>query len=354
MENLIALFQNAWNGLSTFVLSKIVCIPFVRRPFQKLNDPSYYGVTNAINLCIPVEPGQEIGAWFIRPNREDVIGAYERWTRISSKLSTSCNILGGKLPHSANHTCKDVSNEHKICSAVSDPSEIYLTEPDETVILYLHGNAETRSFGHRRELYKKLQALGIVVLAPDYRGYADSYGGFMFRISESTMAHDGQMSFQLLKKYIHPSSKVIVWGHSLGTGVTTKLANEVREACARPDGYVLEAPFNKMKDEVGTFLMAKGVKVCLDVDKIIEKSDLTFDSEHFIQHIKEPVFIMHAKDDKIIPYELGRQLYHVAMNSSCKVKFFSFEKNLHLGHDYIYKAEFFGDVVKEVVSSVKE
>jgi len=131
-------------------------------------------------------------------------------------------------------------------------------------------------------------------------------------------------------------------------------ANGVSGACVRPDGYVLEAPFNKMKDEVGTFLVAKGFKVCIDVNSILEKSDLTFNSEHFIQHIKEPIFIMHAKDDKIIPYELGRQLYHVAMKSSCKVKFFPFEKILHLGHDYIYKAEFFEDVVKEVVSSVKK
>jgi len=170
-----------------------------------------------------VESGQEIGAWFIRPNREDVIGTSERWTQILSKSCTSCDILGGKLPLSANHTCKDEANKHEICSTVSNHSEIYLTEPDETVILYLHGNAETRSLGHRRELYKKLQGSGIVILAPDYRGYADSYGGFMFRISESSMARDGEMSFQFLKKYIHPSSKIIVWGHSLGTGVTTKL-----------------------------------------------------------------------------------------------------------------------------------
>ena len=128
----------------------------------------------------------------------------------------------------------------------------------------------------------------------------------------------------------------------------------MRGTCVRPDGYMLEAPFNNMKDEVGTFIIAKGFKVCLDVDKILEKSDLTFNSEHFIQHIKEPVFIMHAKDDKIIPYELGRQLYNVAMNCSCNVKFFPFEKNLHLGHDYIHKAECFEDIVTEVVSSIKK
>ena len=109
-----------------------------------------------------------------------------------------------------------------------------------------------------------------------------------------------------------------------------------------------------MKDEVGTFLIAKGFKLCLNVDKILEKADLTFNSELFLQKITEPIFIMHAKDDGIIPYQLGRQLYQVAVNNSCNVKFFPFEKNLHLGHDYIYKAELFDDVVKEVVSSVNE
>ena len=109
-----------------------------------------------------------------------------------------------------------------------------------------------------------------------------------------------------------------------------------------------------MKDEVGTFLVAKGFKLLLNVDKIIENSNLTFNSADFIQQIKKPLFIMHAKDDNIIPYELGRQLYQIAENNSCNVKLFSFEKNLQLSHDYIYKADTFEDMINEIVKTVNE
>ena len=220
--------------------------------------------------------------------------------------------------------------------------------------MYLHGNAETRSFGHRRELYKKLLELGIVILAPDYRGYADSYGGFAFKASQTTMAMDAKASFDFLKKYTHPSSKVIVWGHSLGTGITTTLADKLKESPKKPDAYVLEAPFSSMEDEVATFQAAKGLGLVMDVNKLIKDSDLAFDSANFIKDIKEPISILHAKDDKIVPYELGEKLYQIALNNSCNVRFFPFEKCFGLGHENIYKAKSFGDVVKEILANLNE
>lgn len=222
-----------WRALSTFVMSKIICIPFIRRPFQRLDDPHYYGITNAINIRIPIEPGQELGAWFIRPHIDGLVGSSERWKSvISCDEISGGNVIkdsvGQNVTESSLQTCDTndficESSSFKDGPTVSNGHNMYLTEPDDTVMLYLHGNAETRSHGHRRELYKKLQAQGLVVMAVDYRGYGDSCGGFMFQTSESSMAWDGVMSFRFLKKYIHPSTKVIVWGHSLGTGVTTNL-----------------------------------------------------------------------------------------------------------------------------------
>ena len=225
--------KNAWYRLATFVMSKIICIPFIRRPFQRLHDPNYYGIKNAINIRIPVEPGQELGSWFIRPHSDGLAGISLRWKSITSceEMSSGNAIKEAdcqKVNDSSLQTCdihfsKCETSNFRDVPAASSGCNVYLTEPDETVILYLHGNAETRSQGHRRELYKKLQAQGLVVFAVDYRSYADSYGGFMFKTSESSMAWDGVISFRFLKKYIHPSTKVIVWGHSLGTGVTAKL-----------------------------------------------------------------------------------------------------------------------------------
>ena len=132
------------------------------------------------------------------------------------------------------------------------------------------------------------------------------------------------------------------------------LASELKKLSDRPDGYVLEAPFNTMKDEVATFWIAKVFKLLIDVDKLIEKSCLTFNSEKFVQSIKEPISILHAQDDWVIPYKLGKRVYEAASKENSNAKFYSFEKNLHLGHDDIYKANKFDEVVKEIVSNVKE
>ena len=179
----------------------------------------------------------------------------------------------------------------------------------------------------------------LVILAVDYRGYADSYGGSSFETNECSMVQDGLAAFQFLKKYIHADSKLIVWGHSLGTGVTTKLAYELRETSDRPDGYVLESPFNTLKTEAGSFWLAKLLKYTIDVDKLIEDSNLAFDSERWIQTVKEPVFILHAEDDNIVPFEFGKRLFEVALEHSVKATFYPFERCLGLGHEHIHRAD---------------
>ena len=87
---------------------------------------------------------------------------------------------------------------------------------------------------------------------------------------------------------------------------------------------------------------------------MIKDSDLAFDSANFIKDIKEPISILHAKDDKIVPYELGEKLYQIALNNSCNVRFFPFENSLGLGHENIYKAKSLGDVVKEILANLNE
>ena len=63
-----------------------------------------------------------------------------------------------------------------------------------TVILYLHGNAETISQHHRRELYKIFQRCGLHVLAVDYRGYGQSSA--LYPLSETTLVSDAQVRLE--------------------------------------------------------------------------------------------------------------------------------------------------------------
>ena len=59
-------------AIVTTLISEIVTIPFLKRPFQDLADPSVYGLRNATNLRIPVSGSndQTLGAWYLKPLEE--------------------------------------------------------------------------------------------------------------------------------------------------------------------------------------------------------------------------------------------------------------------------------------------
>lgn len=113
------------------------------------------------------------------------------------------------------------------------------------IVLYLHGITGSRINGHRLELYKRLQAMDCHVIALDYRGitgqpnvkhletdvrfamidlicfnqfllgFADSVS--TVPLSENGVITDAKAAYSYIKKH-SGDSKVIVWGHSLGTG----------------------------------------------------------------------------------------------------------------------------------------
>ena len=119
------------------IIAKIICPAFLKRPFQDLNNPTYYEVSNAENIRIGLgRTGEDLGAWLIKPHHQD------------NPSSTS----------------------------------------DELVILYLHGNCETRSASHRVGLYHVLQKMGFTVLAIDYRGFGDS--SYLISPNETSMVED--------------------------------------------------------------------------------------------------------------------------------------------------------------------
>ena len=55
----------------------------------------------------------------------------------------------------------------------------------------------------------------------------------------------------------------------------------------RPRGYILESPFNCMRDEVATFrLLSSAARAFVDVDRLLSEADLEFDSQacFFLKH----------------------------------------------------------------------
>ncbi|KAJ8308530.1 hypothetical protein KUTeg_013404 [Tegillarca granosa] len=74
-------------------------------------------------------------------------------------------------------------------------------------------------------------------------GYGDSKGV----PTEEGVVTDSYYIYKWIKER-HGSSPVFLWGHSLGTAITTKLAKKLCELDEKPDGVILESPFNNIRD----------------------------------------------------------------------------------------------------------
>lgn len=112
-----------------------------------------------------------------------------------------------------------------------------------------------------------------------------------------------------------------------------------------PRTTVLEAPFTNLAEAIVCHPFAYIYKWIpwfnsFFVEPLLSK-DTHFDSLSSIGKVKSPLLILHAMDDKIIPYSLGHKLYEAALKSrvsksSNPVKMVSFDASHGYGHKNIY------------------
>ncbi|KAF3824583.1 hypothetical protein GH733_009917 [Mirounga leonina] len=271
------------------------------------------------------------------------------------------------------------------------------------IILYLHGNAGTRGGDHRVELYKVLSSLGYHVVTFDYRGWGDSVG----TPSERGMTYDALHVFDWIKAR-SGDNPVYIWGHSLGTGVATNLVRRLCERETPPDALILESPFTNIREEAKShpFSVAR-VEALASVGSTVsepvlpgccwelwepilwaatrgqfgsllstesgaagrpstalvgpqvgpETPDLSPGpwsssiSSLSVKHISCSLLILHAEDDPVVPFQLGRKLYNIAAPSRSfrdfKVQFIPFHSDLGYRHKYIYKSPELPRILRE-------
>lgn len=164
--------------------------------------------------------------------------------------------------------------------------------PMHATILYLHGNAG--NLGEFAKRYKLLGAQGDGVLAVDYRGFGASTGA----PNENGLILDGQAAYDALISREIGLNHIIIYGHSLGSGVAVALAARHKVAA-----LVLEAPFSSAVDIAAYRYPEFPVRVLMR-DQF--RSDLR------IGKVKSPILIMHGTADQTVPYQFGKRLYDLA------------------------------------------
>lgn len=180
-----------------------------------------------------------------------------------------------------------------------------LQESTAEIVLYLHGNSNSRGATHRVELYQKLRELGYHVITLDYRGYGDSSSDAP---TELGVIRDSIAVYNYIRSCTN--NPVYLWGHSLGSGIATHMMSLLaKNNIPSPNVLVLESPFNNMNDEIHSHPLSRMFRNLPWFEYMIARplhsSHLRFESDQHISEFRQPVLIMHAEDDLVIPFDLG-------------------------------------------------
>jgi len=222
-----------------------------------------------------------------------------------------------------------------------------LSEAKNPIIVYNHGNCWSRCAPHRTKLYNRLSESGYHVIAFDYRGYGDS-PGFP---TEDGMIKDAITAYEWALKRAG-SNPVLIWGHSLGTAISTAVVDELCAKGECPLGVILESPFNNLKEAVRNHFLSASFRWMPWMDSFLVDPPIAYglrlDTDERIKRVACPVLIMHDKDDLIVPFHLGQKLHNVAKEAGVDVSLVSFEK---FGHKYICNAPQLMDLLKDFIET---
>jgi uncharacterized protein len=160
-------------------------------------------------------------------------------------------------------------------------------------ILFCHGNA--RNISSDLSVLQIFNRMNFSALIYDYRGYGKSLG---VPTEEGTYKDAEAALGYLQSKKLLTADQIIFWGRSLGAAIATDLA--VRHT---PKTLVLEAAFTSLVD------VGQKKYPLFPVGLILK---YRYDTLGRIKKVKSPVFIVHSREDQLIPIEQGRRLFKAA------------------------------------------
>ncbi|XP_022090995.1 monoacylglycerol lipase ABHD12-like [Acanthaster planci] len=176
------------------------------------------------------------------------------------------------------------------------------------IILYLHGNAGSRAADHRLLLYRLLTGMDFHVVALDYRGFGDSSG---WPTAEGVV-NDAESAYRWVEER-SKDAPIYVWGHSMGSGIGSAMVKRLCKSGLCPHGVILESPYNSMHDAMinHPFTMPWWVLpgFLAMVSKAYEQEEAMFNTQENLLEVSCPILIIHAEDDFVVPFKLGKRLY---------------------------------------------
>lgn len=163
----------------------------------------------------------------------------------------------------------------------------------EGTVLFFHGNAGNIS--HRLESIDIFNRMNLNVFILDYRGYGQSEG----KTTEKGTYLDAQAAWYHLvnTQGIRPQ-QIIIFGRSLGASVAAWLASRHTAA-----GLIIESGFTSVPS------IGQRLYPFLPIRLL---THFKYDTQRYVKNISCPVIVAHSKEDEIIPFQEGTDIFNAA------------------------------------------
>ena len=184
-------------------------------------------------------------------------------------------------------------------------------------LLFCHGNGG--NIGHRLDSINIFHNLGLNCFIFDYRGYGNSQG----KPSEEGTYMDALAAYKwLTEEKKTAAGDIIIFGRSLGGTIAAQLASKV-EARA----LVVEGAFTSYVD------IGKEYYPYMPVWWFARFGYRTID---YIKNVHCPVMLIYSRDDEIVPYKFGLELYEAANEPKEFIEIFGGHNDGFLASGEIY------------------
>jgi len=192
------------------------------------------------------------------------------------------------------------SDGHALFGYVLSPTA---HSPQSTaVVIAFHGNADLAAWTvpWARELVERT---GLTVFIPEYRGYAGIPGAPTYQ----SAAADATGALEFAQSELR-ASRIVLFGHSLGTAVATELAANMRPQT--PVALVLQSPFTSAREMAARMMVPPIPWLWRRISRV------HYDTRALVGQLDTPVFVAHGSRDLNIPVRMGRQVFQAARRPS--------------------------------------
>ena len=163
------------------------------------------------------------------------------------------------------------------------------------VVFYVKGNS--RSIKGWGKFARDFIGKGYDFFMVDYRGFGKSRG----KRTENIIYNDLQQVYKsLVSKY--PEEEIIIYGRSMGSGFATRIAS-----WNNPKMLILDSPYYSFFHQIKRYGFFLPIKYILRYQ---------IRTDRFIKKVTCPIFIIHGRKDRLIPFKFGEMLHQIVPTKS--------------------------------------